>query len=117
MRNAMRGKKDLEALGEYVYGKEWRTAVADEKQWDTLIEFAAAKQLRQVVEALEKVMGKQPAVPETMRLCSKGEAPSHPMWSEETNREVTSRCAIMFKDLFGQDGLQVGIRGGNEEAT
>ena len=101
---------DLKALGEFVYGKEWRTAVADEKQWDTLIEFAAAKQLREVVNALEKLMGKQPAVPEAMRLSGEVEAPSFPTWSEETDREVTSRCAIMFKDMFEKVGIQVEIK-------
>lgn len=107
----------MEALGEYVYGKEWRTSVADKAQWDMLIEFAAAKQLRGVVKDLENLTGKQPAVPEAMRLGTKDEASSSPIWSEETDREVTSRCALMFKDLFEKDGIQVSIREKIEKPT
>ncbi len=118
----MRGKKDLEALGEYVYGKEWRTAVADEKQWDTLIEFAAARQLREVVSTLEEVSRNQGAWPETITLSISGndtkvESLHRRSWSEQTDREVKTRCADMLREMFEEQGVKVELRDRNGEAT
>ena len=54
-RNAMVKKMDVEALGQYVYGKGWSKGTIEKGQLDLLLEFAAAKQLREVVKELDKV--------------------------------------------------------------
>lgn len=115
----MTRRTDLEALGQFVYGKDWRTAVVNETQWDILIEFAAAKQLREVLKQLKLVVHKQGDFPGTITLSlsgndSKVESIHRRSWSEQTDREVKTRCAGRLKEIFEGQGVKVEIRDGDE---
>ncbi len=72
----MKDAADLEALGEYIYGLNWRTVMAAQTQLDVLIDLAAAKQLT-------------PVVPMRQR-----------SWSEETDKKVKRRCETMLMEFF-----------------
>ena len=95
-----------------MYGKHWRGVVSTPAPWELLLEFAAAKQLREVMKALEKDMreaagkldGQENGQAENM------ESLRDPL-SPQVEREVKTRCADMLKEFlestaekFGADG-------------
>lgn len=67
---------DLEALGKYVYGENWRVIMAIQTELDILIDLAAAKQLTPVAPLRQLT------------------------WSEETDKKVKSRCETMLMEFF-----------------
>ena len=67
---------ELEALGQYVYGENWRVIMAVQTQLDVLIDLAAAKQLTPVAPLRQR------------------------SWSEETENKVKSRCETMLIQFF-----------------
>lgn len=66
---------DLEALGQYVYGENWRVIMAMQTELDILIDLAAAKQLT-------------PVSPIRQRNCS-----------EETEQRVKTRCEAILREF------------------
>lgn len=72
----MKDAAELEALGEYVYGENWRVIMAIQTQLDVLIDLAAAKQLTPVAPLRQR------------------------SWSEETDKKVKSRCETMLMEFF-----------------
>ena len=72
----MKDAAELEALGEYVYGENWRVIMAIQTQLDVLIDLAAAKQLTPVAPLRQR------------------------SWSEETDKKVKSRCDTMLMEFF-----------------
>jgi len=101
-RNAMVKKMDVEALGQYVYGKGWNERAVEQGQLDLLLEFAAAKQLRQVVKELEKAMREDTAASDTISVKVEKK------WSEETDREVKSRGAEMLRGFLDYTAAEYG---------
>lgn len=108
----MTRKTDLEALGQHVYGKHWRVVVSSPAPWELLLEFAAAKQLREVMQALEKDMREAAG---KLDEPEKGQAENmeslRDALSPQVEREVKTRCANMLKEFldstaakFGEDG-------------
>lgn len=69
---------DLEALGEYVYGQNWRVIMAAQTQLDILIDLAAAKQLTPAA-----AVGKR-------------------NWSEGTERKIRTRCETLLMEFLGR---------------
>ena len=67
---------DLEALGRYVYGENWRVIMAVQTELDILIDLAAAKQLTPVAPLRQR------------------------SWSEETENKVKRRCETMLMEFF-----------------
>lgn len=72
----MKDAAELEALGEYVYGENWRVIMAIQTQLDVLIDLAAAKQLTPVAPLRQR------------------------SWSEETDKKVKRRCETMLMEFF-----------------
>ena len=101
-RNAMVKKMDVEALGQYVYGKGWSKGTIEKGQLDLLLEFAAAKQLREVVKELEKAMREDRAESDTISVKVEKK------WSEETDREVKIRGAEMLKEFLDHTAAEYG---------
>lgn len=101
-RNAMVKKMDVEALGQYVYGKSWSKGTVEQGQLDLLLEFAAAKQLREVVKELEKAMREDRAESDTISVKVEKK------WSQETDREVKSRGAEMLKEFLDNTAAEYG---------
>ena len=101
-RNAMVKKMDVEALGQYVYGKNWSEGAVEQGQLDILLEFAAAKQLRGVVKELEKAMREDRAASDTISVKVEKK------WSEETDREVKSRGAEMLRGFLNNTAAEFG---------
>jgi len=101
-RNAMVKKMDVEALGQYVYGKSWSEGAVEQGQLDILLEFAAAKQLREVVKELEKAMREDRAESDTITVKVEKK------WSEETDREVKNRGAEMLKEFLDHTSAEFG---------
>jgi len=101
-RNTMVKKMDVEALGQYVYGKGWNEGAVEQGQLDILLEFAAAKQLREVVKELEKAMREDR--PESDTISVKVEK----KWSEETDRAVKSRGAEMLRGFLNNTAAEYG---------
>ncbi len=93
---------DVEALGQYVYGKGWNEGAVEQGQLDILLEFAAAKQLREVVKELEKAMREDR--PESDTISVKVEK----KWSEETDRAVKSRGAEMLRGFLNNTAAEYG---------
>lgn len=93
---------DVEALGQYVYGKGWSEGKIEQGQLDVLLEFAAAKQLREVVKELEKAMRQDDTESETISLKVKKK------WSPETDREVKSRGAEMLREFLDNTAPEFG---------
>ena len=69
---------ELEALGQYVYGENWRVIMAVQTQLDVLIDLAAAKQLTPVAPLRQR------------------------SWSEEAEKKVKSRCETMLIEFFSE---------------
>lgn len=95
-------KMDVQALGQYVYGTGWSEGKVEQGQLDILLEFAAAKQLREVVRELEKAMRQDDTESETISLTVKKK------WSEETDREVKSRGAEMLREFLDNTAPEFG---------
>lgn len=74
----MKDAAELEALGEYVYGENWRVIMAMQTELDILIDLAAAKQLT-------------PAAPV-----------GKSNWSELTERKVRTRCETLLMEFLGR---------------
>ena len=72
----MKDAAELEALGKYVYGENWRVIMAIQTELDILIDLAAAKQLTPVAPLRQLT------------------------WSEETDKKVKSRCETMLMEFF-----------------
>lgn len=85
---------DVGALGQYVYGKSWNEKTVEQGQLDILLEFAAAKQLREVVKELEKAMRDDRAESDTISVKVEKK------WSQETDRAVKIRGAEMLRELL-----------------
>ena len=100
--NGMDRKMDVEALGQYVYGKSWRENTVEQGQLDILLEFAAAKQLREVVKELEKAMREDRAESDTISVTVEKK------WSKETDREVKSRGAEMLRGFLDNTAAEFG---------
>lgn len=90
----MERKMDVGALGQYVYGKSWNEKTVEQGQLDILLEFAAAKQLREVVKELEKAMRDDRAESDTISVKVEKK------WSQETDRAVKIRGAEMLRELL-----------------
>ena len=101
-RNAMVKKMDVEALGQYVYGKSWSEGAVEQGQLDILLEFAAAKQLREVVKELEKAMREDRAESDTISVKVEKK------WSEETDRAVKSRGAEILRGFLNNTAAEFG---------
>lgn len=93
---------DVEALGQYVYGKSWSDGAVEQGQLDILLEFAAAKQLREVVRELEKAMREDTAESDTISVTVETK------WSKETDREVKSRGAEMLRGFLDKTAAEFG---------
>ena len=115
---------DVAALGEFVYGAGWRPTVATMTHWNMLLECAAAKHFRDAIKMLEELRQKQGALPEVIELRVTGNdrkvASIHrwrPTWSEQTDREVKTRCAAMLREIFEEHGIMVHLRDATEKPT
>ena len=95
-------KMDVEALGQYVYGKNWSEGAVEQGQLDILLEFAAAKQLRGVVKELERAMREDKAESDTISVKVEKK------WSQETDREVKSRGAEMLRGFLNNTAAEFG---------
>lgn len=93
---------DVQALGQYVYGTGWSEGKIEQGQLDILLEFAAAKQLREVVRELEKAMRQDDTESETISLKVKKK------WSPETDREVKNRSASMLREFLDNTAREYG---------
>jgi hypothetical protein len=112
---------DVAALGEFVYGEDWRTTVANLTHWDMLLECAAAKYFREAIKRLEDGRRKHGSMPELIELRMNGHdrkiASIHRRrrtWSEHTDREIKSRCVAMLRDIFEEHGITVQLRDDHE---
>lgn len=110
---------DIAALGEFIYGEDWRAALADMTNWNMLIELAAAKQFREVIKKLEYVRRNEGGLPEIIELSiTSPNTKVHSIycrtWSEQTDRDVKTRCMVMLKDNFEGYGVTVEIKDGND---
>jgi hypothetical protein len=120
-RNTQRSQTaEVAALGEFLYGENWRTAVANMTHWNMLLELAAMKHLREAIKMLEDARRQQGTLPELIELRVTGHeskvASIHRRrtWSKETDREIKSRCVDMLRDIFEADGITVQLRDDTE---
>lgn len=93
---------DVAALGQYVYGKNWSEGVVEQGQLDILLEFAAAKQLREVVKELEQAMRDDRRESDTISVTVEKK------WSDETDRAVKSRGAEMLREFLDHTAAEFG---------
>jgi hypothetical protein len=117
-RNTQRSQTaEVAALGEFLYGENWRTAVANMTHWNMLLELAAMKHLREAITMLEDARRQQGSLPEIIELRVTGHeskvASIHRRrrtWSEQTDREIKIRCVDMLRDIFEASGITVQLR-------
>jgi hypothetical protein len=113
---------DVAALGEFIYGEDWRMAVANMTQWNMLLECAAAKHFRDVIKMLEGKRRKYGELPEIIELRVNGSdskvASIHRRrrtWSEQTDRDIKIRCVAMLREIFEEHGIIVQLRDETKE--
>jgi hypothetical protein len=113
---------DVAALGEFLYGESWRTAVASMTTRNMLVECAAAKHFRDALKILEEGRRKHGSMPEIIELRVTGHdskvASIHrrrQTWSEQTDREIKIRCVGMLREIFEEHGVTVQLRDESEE--
>ena len=123
MRRKQRSRTtEIAALGEFVYGKDWRTAVANMTTWNMLLECAAAKHFRDAIKMLETGRRNHGELPEVIELRVSGHDRKvtsihrrRPTWSEETDRDIKIRCVAMLREIFEEHGVIVHLGDETEE--